>query len=99
MASLRSLIQKRGGNRTATTNLIQAINNNIADATVPRDRKIHLLMKKLEDLHTKLKAFETLDAAIVENLAEADIAADINDAHTATFNNNEARDEAEYVLQ
>ena len=99
MASLRSLIEKRGGNRTATTKLIQAIKNSIADATVPRDRKIHLLTKKLEDLHTKLKALETLDAAIVENFAEADIAADINDAHTVNINKNEARDEAEYVLQ
>jgi hypothetical protein len=89
MASLRSLIQKRGGNRTATTKLItQAIKNNIDYATNPRDRKIHLLTKKLEDLHTKLKALETLDTAILENLAEAYIAADINDAHTVNFNNN-----------
>ncbi len=99
MASLRSLIQKRGGNRTATTKLIQTNNANIADATVPRDRKIHLLTKKLEELHTKLKNMETLDPAIVETLDEADIEADINDAHTVNFNNNEARDEAEYVLQ
>ncbi len=99
MASLRSLIQKWGENRTATTKLIQAINNNIADATIPRDLKIPLLTKKLEDLHTKLKALETSDAAILENLAEAHIAADINAAHTVNFNNNEARDKAEYVLQ
>jgi hypothetical protein len=57
------------------------------------------LTKKLEDLHTKLKALETSDAAILENLAEAHIAADINAAHTVNFNNNEARDKAEYVLQ
>ena len=57
------------------------------------------MKKKLEDLHQKLKILEKLDAEIVENFDEADIAADIKDFHTVNFNNNEARDEAEYVLQ
>ena len=99
MAPLRSLIQKRGGNLTATTKLIQAINANIADDTVPRDRKIHLLTKKLEDLHTKLKNMETLDAEITEALEEDDIEADLNDSYNVNFTNSEAWDEAEYVLQ
>jgi hypothetical protein len=99
MASIRSLISKRGENRTATTKLIQAINATIADAAIPRDRKIHLLTKKLEDLHTKLKHMEKLDTEIVDNLADADIETDITDAQTVNFTNQEARDEAEYELQ
>jgi hypothetical protein len=43
------------------------------------------LKKKLEDLHRKVKDLETSDAASVENLAEADIAADINDAILSTL--------------
>jgi hypothetical protein len=98
MASVRSLVSKRGGNRSATTKLIQAINTTIADAAIPRDRKINLLTKKLEDLHTRLKNTERLDAEIVENLPEADIEADMNDGQTVNFSN-KARDEAEYALQ
>ena len=68
MANVASLTSKRGGNRGSVTNLINKLSDIIADATMERDRKIHELNKKLEDLHDKIKLVESLDSEIIELL-------------------------------
>ncbi|XP_045036719.1 uncharacterized protein LOC116934648 [Daphnia magna] len=68
MANVASLTSERGGHRGTVTRLIAKISDIVTDAGMDRDRKIHVLNKKLGDLHDKVKVVETLDTEIVELL-------------------------------
>lgn len=59
MATLGSLISRRGGNRGVVTRLLGKINAITTDQTLDRARKIHELNKKLQDLHDKIKVIDT----------------------------------------
>ena len=92
-------MSKRDGNRGAVTQLITKLSNIIADATMDRDRKIHELNKKLEDLHDKNKVIEALDFEIVELLATADVEDEMASAGTTNATAYDARDAAEFALK
>ncbi|KAI9558403.1 hypothetical protein GHT06_015183 [Daphnia sinensis] len=98
MATLGSLISKRGGNRGVVTRLLRRINNIMSDQAMERDRKIHELNKKLQKLHDKIKVLETLDSEIVQLLTEEEMATEITNADTINALSYDTRDEAEYVL-
>ncbi|EFX80206.1 hypothetical protein DAPPUDRAFT_244003 [Daphnia pulex] len=99
MASVATLTSKRGGNRGAVTRLIAKLSDIINDAAMDRDRKIHELNKKLEDLHDKIKVVETLDSEIVELLPAADVEAEMSNAGTTNAVAYDARDAAEFTLK
>ena len=99
MANVASLTSKRGGNRGAVTKLITKLSDIIADVTMERDRKIHELNKKLEDLHDKIKLVESLDSEIIELLPAADVEAEMASAGTINDTAYDARDATEYVLK
>lgn len=98
MATLGTLISRRGGNRGVVTRLLGKLNAIMTDQTLDRDRKIHELNKKLQDLHDKIKVIETLDAEILQNLPEAEVENEITSADSVNTVSYDARDEAEYVL-
>ena len=99
MANVASLTSKRGGNRGAVTKLITKLSDIIADVTMERDRKIHELNKKLEDLHDKIKLVESLDSEIIELLPADDVEAEMASAGTTNDTAYDARDAAEFVLK
>jgi hypothetical protein len=99
MANVASLTSKHGGNRGAVTKIITKLSDIIADATMERDRKIHELNKKLEDLHDKIKLVESLDSEIIELLPAADVEAEMASAGTINDTAYGARDAAEFVMK
>ena len=99
MANVTSLTSKRGGNRGQVTKLITKLSDIIADATMDRDRKIHELNKRLEDLHDKIKVVEALDFEIVELLPAADVEGEMDSADTINSTAYYARDAAEFELK
>lgn len=68
IASLASLKATRGGNRGVNARLIIKIQEILDDSTITRDRKIHELDKKLQDLDDNIKTAERLDLVILQRL-------------------------------
>lgn len=78
--------------------MINWINVIIADAAIERYRKNHLLTKKLEDLHDKVKAVETYYAELVEAIPDVSVEAEITNTDYVNSVNDDARDFTEFFL-
>lgn len=96
--ALKTLTQKRGGNRGTVTKLLTKLQSIVDDTTLDRDLKIYELEKKLQDLHSKIKHIQILDNQIQDVTDAADVVAEIGSADVFNSSAFDGGDRAEFEL-
>ena len=94
-----TLQQKRGTTRASLTRLVTRLDQFLADDTLPLDRKIFEIDRKLQDLRSKMDTIIQQDAEVVDSLPDDEVEQELADQRQYSEDLIDERDRFEYQLQ